>query len=88
MTYALIAYALAQLADVVTTLRFLQRGGREANPVIAWLMDRLGRGWIVAKLAMGGGAAWLAHDAGMVWLIWALAGLVALIAARNETVAR
>ena len=47
---AMVCYVLAQLADVYTTERALRAGAREANPVVKWLMEKLGRGWIVAKL--------------------------------------
>lgn len=81
MTPALIAYALAQLADVLTTLRALRQGGVEANPVVRWLMDALGHGWIVVKLALAGGIAawaWQAGEVGAIWIVAAVTGLIAL----------
>lgn len=84
MTPALIAYAVAQIADVLTTVRALRRGGVEANPVIRWLMDRLGRyGWIVVKLVVAGGIAAWAWQAGQVGVIWIVAVVTGLIALNN-----
>ncbi|MCK9513573.1 MAG: DUF5658 family protein [Pigmentiphaga sp.] len=84
MTPALIAYALAQIADVLTTLRALRRGGIEANPVIRWMMGRLGRyGWVVVKLAITAGiAAWLWSEGQAVGLL-IVAGVTGLVALNN-----
>lgn len=37
------AFAVLQTLDVATTLYVLDRGGRELNPFLAFLMSRLGR---------------------------------------------
>lgn len=80
---ALIALAVAALADVVTTVRALKRPGtREANPVIRFFMRHLGRGWVVAKLAITALGAWLLHP--VPEAIWALAALTAFVAYRNS----
>lgn len=43
MKLAILFFALAQLADIVTTKRALARlGAREANPVMRALFDRFG----------------------------------------------
>lgn len=49
-----IVFALLQCADVATTLYVLKRGGREANPVMAAIMARLGNvaGLVVPKLVI------------------------------------
>jgi len=47
-----VAIVLLGLADVVTTALVLDRGGKEANPLMRWLMDKLGNGWMVVKLAL------------------------------------
>lgn len=43
---------LLQAGDVYTTNRILANGGREANPVIAWVMGKLGRYWWLSKVAV------------------------------------
>lgn len=56
-------FLLSQLADVWSTAYALDRGAVEANPAIRWLMDRLGKGWIAAKIAvatLGAYVLWLA----------------------------
>lgn len=35
-------FALLSLADAITTIIGLRRGGREANPIMAWVMARIG----------------------------------------------
>lgn len=56
-------FILSQLADVWSTAYALDRGAVEANPAIRWLMDRIGKGWIAAKIAvatLGAYVLWLA----------------------------
>jgi len=84
MIASLIAMALAQIADVITTLRALARPGvHEANPVIAWAMARFGRGWIVVKTAMAiGPSVWFwVHD--LWWPILLIAALTGAVAWHN-----
>lgn len=51
--FALVAVLAAlQVADVWSTNRALRAGAREGNPLIAWLMARLGRAWWLGKAAM------------------------------------
>ena len=62
-----IAFAAAQLADVLTTNRFLALGIAEANPWWAWTQRRLGKWWWVPRLllawALAGGLQWWAGSA-------------------------
>ena len=37
----LIAFAILQVGDAFSTLRFLKHGIKEANPVMVWLFDAL-----------------------------------------------
>lgn len=84
MIYALIAFALAQLADIVSTTKALQSGGtREANPAVRWIMERFGRGWIVLKVVVSGGGAFLLWNAGFEFGIWAMAAITVWVAYRN-----
>ncbi|WP_081285260.1 DUF5658 family protein [Tritonibacter mobilis] len=84
MIYALIAFALAQLADIVSTTKALKSSDtREANPVVRWMMDRFGRGWIILKVVVSGGAAFLLWKTGFEFGIWAMAALTAWVAYRN-----
>ena len=86
---ALIALGIACLADIITTERALRRGGREANPVVAWFMRKLGgRGWIIAKALLTAAAGYLLFTAGLVLWIWALAALTLAVAYWNTTVQR
>ncbi|NDW32947.1 DUF5658 family protein [Salipiger sp. PrR007] len=83
MLWGLILFALAQLADVWTTERVLAAGGREENPVIRFFMDRLGRGWIIAKLGLAAGVAWIAVRTGEPLLPWVAGAVTAYVAHRN-----
>lgn len=38
--------------DVLTTVRILQAGGVEKNPIVAFIMRRTGNWWIVIKAAV------------------------------------
>jgi hypothetical protein len=38
----LIIFVMLQVADIYTTHRILSQGGRELNPVMAWLFERFG----------------------------------------------
>jgi hypothetical protein len=40
-----------QAADTVTTLRAVELGAREANPVVEWLIENLGPGGFMAAKA-------------------------------------
>jgi hypothetical protein len=88
MTASLIAYILAQLADVVTTERGLRRGAVEANGFIAWAQEMLGRGWIVLKLGLSGAIAYVLVMEGHAWGVWLLAGITGAVAVNNVRVSR
>lgn len=67
-----IVFAALQVADVLTTLRFLSAGVREGNSIIAKLMAKFGNGWIAVKLLGAAVAAGLIFASGLVWPIWVL----------------
>jgi len=87
--WAALAMIALQVADVVTTIGALDRPGvREANPVIRWLMDRLGRAWWAPKIALAAAVTYglWAADAGVAL---ALVGAVyAVIVAQNYKLGR
>lgn len=74
-----IALGTLQALDALLTLKALQLGGREVNPILAWLFDRLGPR--PALLLVKGGVM------ALIWLnlaalpAWLLAGLCALYVA-------
>ena len=82
-TLALIVFGLLQLADVITTMSFLERGVGEANPIIRFCMEHLGQyGWIIVKLLIATGIAWglHTHAQNMPWSLWLIsAGYVGLV---------
>lgn len=68
------AVCLLNIADIYTTMRILAAGGREVNPVMAWLMGALGTvpALIGIKvLALGVAYAYLAAAP-----MWSLAALL------------
>lgn len=83
MNFALIAFFLAQILDVVTTLRALNKGAREANPIIKFFMDKFGKGWIAIKLALAGLIAYFSYEYGAVEAIWAVTIITTLVAVNN-----
>lgn len=62
-----------QVADVITTIIALDGPAHEANPLLSWLMDRLG---VVPTLVMVKGTAisffWYYQDQLPVALMWGL----------------
>lgn len=81
---AIVAFILAQIADIFTTTRGLNAGARERNPVVAWLMRRLDRrGWVIAKVAIETGAAMVIINYGAFWMLWLVAALTFAVAAHN-----
>jgi hypothetical protein len=93
--FAVLAFALA-IGDVMTTLRALaQPGIVEANPVMKFLMDKLGSLWILARLLMtlavvlfvilladdtwSGFLLLLANAALLGWVVWHNAKLARII---------
>lgn len=52
---AVVVYNLVGVFDIISTTIAIETGaGYEANPVIRTLMERVGAGWILAKLALQG----------------------------------
>ena len=84
----ILALLAVQIADVWTTNRILERGGRELNPFIRWIMDKTGDQWpffkVTAALALAA-AIWLY---GEFWTVWLITAPTALIALNNWRVLR
>lgn len=76
-------FLLLQVADVATTVKVLSQGGREQNGFIAALMDRLGYGWIVVKLAIACGAAALILTSTAPMALWVLVAVYAWVVWHN-----
>jgi len=52
---AVVIYNMVGIADIISTMMAISSGaGYEANPVIRAAMERMGDGWIAAKLALQG----------------------------------
>ncbi len=51
------AFAVAQIADVVSTARFLRLGIKEANPIWRRMQERLGKAWVVPRILLAAGIA-------------------------------
>jgi len=83
MTLALIILALLQVCDVLSTIRVLEAGGYERNPVVAKLMDWFGRFWWVPKIMLAAIAAALIWWAGAEPLIWLLNAVYAAVVINN-----
>ena len=66
----LFLFILLQIADSLTTVHILKQGGREANPVLAWLFDKVGMipSLVVMKLLAIGAVTW-------AWDEWLTFGL-------------
>ncbi len=62
VTLLALAAIVLEAADVLSTYHMLARGGREANPIVAWFMRVLGEAWPLCKLP----------EVAVIVLLWAL----------------
>jgi hypothetical protein len=80
---------LLQVLDAATTLSILKLGGRELNPMLKWLMDRLGvvPALAVSKLVLVGGVAVVAmlaeNTPALKVLLYLVAMIFAFVCANN-----
>ena len=83
----LIFFILLQIADGALTYRVLQRGGREMNPLLAKIFDRVGvlPGLIIGKgFTIGcGGAIYLFAGAYAVYSLGVLIAIYAWVVGHN-----
>ena len=84
-----IVFILSQLADVVTT-QFALTSGRahESNPIVAWVMERFGLGWIIIKLVVACFAAYLLQENGWKDAIWLVSLAFFALAVNNIRVTK
>ena len=82
---ATVVFAVLQLADIVSTNRFLRNGnGFEANPLMAKAQRIFGDLWVVPKLALAGaGYAALAMSFGPVLALWLVNAVYAYVVYKN-----
>lgn len=79
----LVVFLILQVADVWTTTKALRMGATEANPVIAWVMNRTGRAWPLVKLTLAFGGGYLMWSEGLLWAIWTLCAVYAIVVISN-----
>ncbi len=86
---AVVVFVLAALADVLSTLGALARGGREANPILAKLMDGKPQIiWMLFRLGAAFAVAWFAVRYGYAWTLWIGSLLTLGVAWHNSRVMR
>ena len=78
----LAVFAALQVADVLSTIHVLSRGGFEGNPVGVWAMTTFGAYWPVPKLALMALCAALMVR-WPVRLVAPLVGLMTIVVANN-----
>jgi len=90
------AVVLLQALDGWTTYRIISRGvGYERNPVIQWLIDRLGlygglfagKGAVAALVALGAPLGWWDGEIEL-YLLFGLAGLYSFVVVNNYRILR
>jgi len=75
MILALITFIFLQVADAYLTLRILDRGGKELNKPVRWLMERIGT---IPGLAVAKGAyIVVAIGCAFVVPVWIMCGAAA-----------
>ena len=94
MEDALLVFMLLNIADILTTRRALSMGGKEANPVARWVLEKYGvRGLWFFKMAVFGGIG-IAGFLGLVGegILWVynvvFGGIVAWNSLMNYLLAR
>ena len=71
MTALLVLFALlGQVADILTTIAVLDKGGREVNPITRWVMDKAGDSWWAWKFGAMLLVALIAVEIGATWVLW------------------
>lgn len=76
ITYALFVFLVAlQAGDVLTTNKLLSKGGREANPLMLWVMSKLGSYWWSVKVALMLALGYLVYQLPNFHMLLALAAL-------------
>lgn len=91
-----VLFALLQLADAVTTIIVLDKGGREANPVMNWLFDKfeviptfiITKGVVIALFWYYSEAiplaVWLAMIAFYSWVVYNNLGIIEKLQNRDK----
>ena len=87
---AIIAWVIATAADLYTTEKALERGGRELNPVVAKMMDLFGSKWwaINGGLSVIAGIALAQIYPVGAYILFALTAIRLFVAYRNTKVNR
>ena len=91
VTATFIAFVVAQIADFVTTILALDRKGtREANPVMKWLMGKIGTApaLFFPKVAYIGIAAAFFSYPGIHWVYGVIAAIFFAVAINNYRIYR
>ena len=78
MLSLLLLFSALQIADAYTTYRILSEGGKELNPAMRWVMDKLGivQGLALMKLLTIGAVAVVYNETLTFWLSVFYAGVV------------
>lgn len=78
ITLLTITGILLQVPDVLTTNKVISQGGREANPLVRWYMDKTGKWWWTSKIfaSLPLIYLWTLQGRGADWVV--LSGLIAV----------
>ena len=80
----LITYIALQLLDFWTTHTIIKKGGYERNPLILWLMQRIGntKALVVYKI-IGILAGILVYSTGYLWAMALITGFMFIVIVNN-----
>lgn len=83
-TIAASLFGMAFLLDTITTIAFLGTTNlSEGNPILLWVMKKLGWGWVVVKAAASLAAGWLCINHELPFVLIILAGVTGYVGLRN-----
>ena len=77
-------FAVLQVADGMTTLHILARGGKELNPAMRWIFEQIGtlNGVFITKTLLVI-VFWMFYDYIPIWAFAAMCGLYAAVVYHN-----
>jgi len=85
---AVIAFIVANLLDILSTNYAIKLGGSEANPIVQWMMGKLGNWWFLGKLSVASVALAIFVSSDLVWGVWAAALFYFAVSLKNFRIAR
>ena len=79
-------YLLLQILDVWTTIKGIKLGATEANPIVKWMMYKLGKMWPLAKLTVALVSGYFLLETDTLWGMWLISAGMVIVVLNNYRV--